>query len=237
MPTKFAFALFLISGIASAAVHFDLDKSVPAVGQVTSGNITVPVFPKATLTQDGKATPLQLTGKGTRTKVEFFFPVDLYAVANYVSTDVSTIDPKLGKEAVLKAVREAPIKALQLTLSFNLSADQIKTAFLEALKKNKIPTDSGPMKTLVEQINDNTVTNDVITITSVPKDANTELVTVDMELQTSRDGETLPTPRHVVGSAEGPRLSQDFWKIWFGIPVDDKLVTLQNQLLDQIIKE
>lgn len=234
MPIKIIFSLLLTSALALAGT-----AQVDFKGTATTldaGDLKVPIYPQATLTVGGNATPLSLTGSGIRSKVEFVFPINLYAISSYIDTNLATIDPSTGKEAVLKTVSQAKNKVLQLTMTFGLTADQITGAFTDALNQNGVTTTSGPVKSLLDQIKRDTVVGDVITITGYPANDKEDIVSVDMLLHTDASGNALTDPQHVILTAQGAGLSGDFWKVWFATPDDDLLKTLQDNLINQIIK-
>jgi hypothetical protein len=235
MPIKFIFSLFLSSAIALAGTTAQVDFKGTTT-TLDAGDTKVPVYSQATLTVGSTATPLTLTGAGIRSKVEFVFPINLYGISSYIDTDLSTIDPGTGRDAVLKTVSQAKNKVLQLTLTFGLTADQITTAFTDALNLNGVTTTGGPVKSLLDQIKRDTVVGDVITIAGYPANDKEDIVSVDMLLHTDASGNALASPQHVILTAQGANLSSDFWKVWFASPDDDLLKTLQDNLINQIIK-
>jgi hypothetical protein len=228
-------SLFLLSGIASA-IQFTPDTNTK-IGELTAKKVVAPVYSKGTLTIDETKVPMNLTGKGVRNKLEIIFPVDLYLMTSYISTDLTTIGPQKDKASVMEHIRRSPYKTIQMTIVYPLTADQIKTAFEEALSYNEVPTTAGPIKALLDQIRANTAKEDVITISSHPKTAALDSVTVDMLLHNDDNGAKLAAPRHIVLTAEGEKLSEEFWKVWFAKTDDDKMEALQDQLIDQIAKE
>ncbi len=217
-------AIFVTSPFIQSSMASTVAPEGQPISTLTSGSISVPVYPTVNLTLDGttEAVPLYLTGDGIRVKT-VLFNFDVYTLVSYISTNPTTIDPTQSSDKILDAVRAAPTKLLQLEMLTDLQASDIRNAFRDALRDNNVSVTTDPIAGLLKQINFPFPTGMKINIVSYTKPDGTQIVQVEI-------------PNQPTLSAQGPTLSNDFWKVWFATPDDSNLATLQTQLLNQIVK-
>lgn len=207
--------------ITSPAATVVTPKGDPAL---TVGTAAVPVvaYSSVALQLDGATalTELFLTGAGNR---EGLFGMLPYGVVNYISVDPASIAAGEEKSKLLDTVRNSETKLLQMTMLMDLSAKQIRNAFKDALRANAVDLNDPAIAGLLEKITFPFKTGLQVNIIGYQKDAHTEVVRVEVAGQESLVG-------------EGENLARNFWKIWFGKPVDDKMGDLQVKLIQQISK-
>ncbi len=219
-----AAAIFVFSPFIQNLEASTVTPKGDAVATLKSGAVSVPVYKNVDLTLDGAtaATPLFLTGDGIRVKT-ILFDFNVYTAVNYISTDPSSIDARQDKNKILDAVRNSPVKLLEMTMLTDLSAADIRSAFKEALRDNAVDVAAPAVAGLLKAINFPFPTGQKISIIGFAKADGTEVVQVE-----------LPGQPAIVAS--GANLASDFWKVWFAKPADDNLAKLQDQLINQIVK-
>lgn len=215
-----ALAMFGITIAAQAATVVTPKGDVA----LTVGTAAVPVvaYRSVGLQLDGATalTELHLTGAGNR---EGLFGLLPYGVVSYISVDPASIAAGEEKSKLLETVRNSETKLLQMTMLMDLSAKQIRNAFKDALRANDVNLNEPAIAGLLEKIAFPFKMGLQVNIIGYAKDAHTQVVRVEVEGR-----EALV--------AEGENLASNFWKIWFGIPVDDKMGDLQVKLIQQISK-
>jgi len=163
---------------------------------------------------------LFVTGAGIRKKKLGFLYVNVYVAASYIDTPdgISESDPM----ETIKATRS---KAMQLTLVRDLSANQIRSGFEDALDVNGVDLDMPGIKHILNEITFDMNAGSVVSIIAYSAQVNGR--TVDTIL--------IETPQKNI-VASGNDLSYHFWKVWFAIPVDDGMKALKPQLMKKPTK-
>jgi hypothetical protein len=195
--------LFAVSSFSLAAVEF-----TGAPQQVSVSGITIPVYPTAKV--DGEE--LKLTGYGTRAKQIFLgLKANVYVAASYSTQPLESTNP-------MESVKAAKAKVIQLTFVRNLTSDEIRTSFEEALDKNGVDLNATPIQNIFAQFAFSLKAGQTVTLTG------TQNATGSMEkLVIEVPGKT--------AQEEGKELATDFWRIWLGIPVDAEMGELKKALV------
>ena len=182
---------------------------------ITVGNIKVPVYAEARVhvgNAPSSGFPVYLTGAGIRVKQIVFVDTNLYATSSYVdnTSGISKTDP-------LGSLARNNVKALSLTLLRDLSADEIRSSFEDALMANNVDLDSPGVKELLSKIT-----------FDMPAQSTTSIAGF---VDGHSDSAFIETSTGYKASAQDKGLSLNFWRVWFGIPVDDGMKALKANLI------
>ena len=180
---------------------------------ITAGNLNVPIYKEA-LVKVGDSTTAQkvyLTGAGVYRKKIVFIEEDVYVAASYLDTPtgITTADP-------LQSIFPTKLRVMYLTILRDLTPSQIRGHFEDGLDANSVDLNDPPVQRLLNQVNFNLVSG------------NTNLIigTVDGPNQTLFI--RVPTKEF---TSTSPVHSDDFWRIWFGVPFDDEMGFLRQALI------
>lgn len=194
---------------AASAVEFTGTATVKTIA-----GINVQVFPTANVTVDEATIPVRLSGSGVRKKLVLFFTVDVYAATSYVE------DPaQLQAANPMEGIRGSRAKVLQLTMLRNMSGADIRTAFEEALDLNAVDLNNPAVRSVLGRFNMEARPGDIFTVAGFTKANGEQGVEIKFPSTTTQDS--------------GTGLADDFWKVWFGTPIDDEMLTLQRALIGQ----
>lgn len=197
-----ALLLVLGLGVAFSASAALLEFQGAPLRIFDESGMQVPFYADARLKVAGvpaDGVKLKATGAGLREKKIIFVNVNVYVAAHY--TD---------------GTPEKKIRALQMTMLRDLSAEKIRDAFADSLKSNAIDTESAGMASLLKQISFDVKKGQTITFVALPLANGSQAVAYDVAGQGFR--------------AEGPGLADQFWSIWFGKPADGGLERLKKDL-------
>ncbi|NBV49961.1 hypothetical protein EBR03_01530 [bacterium] len=170
------------------------------------------VFPQATLTTPTGTTNLKLTGYGIRQKAVAFVHVNVYLATSYVDESIA-----LNTDSPVDSLKNAKGRVILLDMLRTMTAQDIRTAFEEALDVNGVDVNSKEVQSLFSQFTGDLYAGDRIVVASYPTGEGT-IETLILEL-----------PKKTL-SESGNLLGLDFWKIWFGEPVDELMGELKAKL-------
>lgn len=180
--------------------------------EIKVGQITVPVYREAELTVGDPAVihHLYLTGAGIRAKRILFSKVNVYTAANYID------NPPISQDQPLDTLQNTKAKAMYLTALRDLTADQIRSSFEEALDVNGVDLTEPSMADLIAELT-----------FDLPIESNGTIVGY-----TNYEGDhvLIEAPDREIYKV-GPDLSFNFWRVWFGIPVDEGMARLKEKLV------
>lgn len=161
---------------------------------------------------------LKAVSHGIRKKKVFaLLPVKVYYAEFLAAKPEALIKTE---SEILGSLKAAGPVQLRLTMLRDLPANKISDSFIDALKANNVAIDSGDMKTVLGHIAgmNEFKKGEIFSIVGQTKDDKGSLF-----LQ-KPNGEIIT----ILGSAS---LVEQMFSIWFGKPVDDKLVELKKELL------
>ena len=199
--------LFLVSSLCFGSV-------VEMKGTPTNIDISgtpMKVYPEATLTTAAGASNLKLTGYGIRQKSVAFVKVNVYLATSYV--DEGT---KLNNSSPIDSLKDAKGRVIVLDMLRTMTAQDIRAAFEEALDVNGVDINSKAVQSVFAKFQGDLYAGDRILLASYPGERNLE--TLMIELPKTNISETANF------------LGLDFWKIWFGEPVDELMGELKAKL-------
>ena len=171
------------------------------------------------VTVQGAATPLQISGVGKRTYLGIF---SLYTIGSYVE-DLS----KMDVNHPLDSIKASKARLLRLSMQRNMTSDEVQTAFVKALTTtgNDVNIDDAGVKDVLAQVDFDVVPGDSVLLIGLPRQGNQESVT----LEYFNNGNLKKTH-----TSTADFLSVEFWKIWFGVPVDSNMSAVQKGLFNKI---
>jgi hypothetical protein len=191
----------VLEGVGAPARTFDESGvKVPVYAEVTPKLPGLPV---------GK---LYLTGAGLREKKIALFHVNVYIAASYIDHAGG-----LPAGAPMDGIQKSKVNALQLTFLRNLSAEQVRGAFVESLKKNGSDVTSPAIQGILSKLD-----------SEMPKGSTLTLFGIE---HAARQTLSIETPTGAVVTGDGPNLATQFWRIWFGEPADGGLEDLKAMLV------
>lgn len=201
---SFFTALNLVA--APVAEYSGTPKFISASGK------KVAVYPEAKTKIAGEPeVALKLSGAGIRVKSFLFIPANVYVASSYVA------DPKVFEgKAPIEGIKASPVRILKLTMLRSLTGADVRKSFEEALKYNDVDVNSTAIANVFAQFTDDANPGDTYTLVAYPK-GSLERLTVEM-------------PTKLVNE-EGKDLGVDFFKVWFGKPIDDGIADLQKELI------
>lgn len=203
--TLFSIVFFASQASASIVEYAGNPVSVPASGQ------KVLVHPEAKLATPDGTLALKLSGHGIRTKSILLVKVNVYLAASYVE------DPKaLNSSDPLAGIQSSKGKILKLTLLRAMSGADIRSSFEESLDYNGVDLNETAIANVFEQFNFSGNAGDTFTLIGYPGSGSLERLVIELPNKTIEE--------------EGKDLSFNFWKVWFGKPLDSGLETLKKAL-------
>ena len=198
-------ALLSAGSFGSVVQMTGTPKDVDVAGKIYK------VHPTATLNTLNGPTELKLTGYGVRQKSVAFVKVNVYLATSYVDLDtqISTNNP-------IDSMKNSKGRVIVLDMLRAMSAADIRTAFEEALDVNGVDVNSKAVQSVFSKFTGDLREGDRIILASYPGERAAE--TLVIELPKTQIQET------------GNFLGLDFWKIWFGEPVDALMGELKSRL-------
>lgn len=170
------------------------------------------VYPQASLTTSNGVVPLKLTGYGIRQKSVAFAKVNVYLATSYVDENIS-----VSPENPIDSLKNAKGRVIILDLLRTMTGQEIRTAFEEALDVNQVDVNAPEVQSLLSQFDGDLYSGDRIVVSSYPNERGIENLIIEL-------------PKKNL-SESGNLLGLDFWKIWFGEPVDELMAELQSKLI------
>lgn len=169
------------------------------------------VYPQATVATPSGAAPLKLTGYGIRQKAVAFSKVNVYLATSYLDETI-TLDPT----SPIDSLKNAKGRVIVLDLLRTMTAQDIRTAFEEALDINGVDVNSQEVQSLLSQFQGDLYAGNRIVVASYPSERNRETLIIEL-------------PKNNL-TESGELLGLDFWRIWFGEPVDELMAELKAKL-------
>lgn len=203
------FATFLESRAASVV------EPVGSPAFTLSGNgIDVPVYRELLLRLGESEEPrrVHLTGAGVRVKKVFLFQEKAYVAASYLGTEGG-----FGGAEPLGVIRDTEIEVVRITTLRDLSAEQIRTSFEDALDVNGVDLEKPELRRVLDRMNQSLAAGENETVVSLKLPDGSERVYIEY-------------PRAVIDE-RGEDLGLDIWRCWFGVPLDEGLAALKEKLL------
>ena len=183
---------------------------------VSVSGYAVNIYPQAQITLPSHladtVVDTQLTGKGVRQKWISILKLNIYVAAHYMDNlaDLNTAQP-------MSAMAKSKARIIRLTMLQNATANDIRTDFEESLDVNGVDLESDAMVSIRNQLDFSLNAGDSVTIIGYPS-------------ADGMDHFVVEAPKKII-QEQAPGLSVDFWKIWFGIPMDKEMKALQANLL------
>lgn len=189
-------------------------SAVELKGEVTNIDVSgtmMKVYPQATLNTPNGAVNLNLTGYGIRQKSVAFVKVNVYLATSYV--DDSTA---LSANSPMDSLKAAKGRVIILDMLRTMTAQDIRTAFEEALDVNGVDVNAKAIQSVFSKFQGDLYAGDRILLASYPGERSAETLVIEL-------------PKSNI-SEVGNFLGLDFWKIWFGEPVDALMGELKAKL-------
>jgi hypothetical protein len=188
----------------------------PSSHQSASG-VTIPIYSRAELQTDGNSYPMTLTGSGILKRK--FGPLNINV---YLCTSYTDLPGGLSHENPLQSLTESKARALQITLVRKVTSDELVDEFRKSLQVNAVDPDQEAIKKIMDQLTDTLEAKQVFTLIGY-RDGNQEKVEIAM-------------PNKMLTS-DGPTIADDIWKMWFGVPANDGVAALKDQLVGKPSKK
>lgn len=180
---------------------------------IVSGQSRVPIYNEARVRVGDSETsiPVYLTGAGIYRKKIVFFDEDIYVASSYLDTPepISSSDP-------LGSVFKSKVKVMYLTILRDLTPLQIRSHFEEGLDGNNVSLEDPAVQALLDEIDFPLLK------------ADSALLIGDSGGALQRLHATVPDKEFY---SENLSLADDFWRIWFGISVDNGFANLKANLI------
>lgn len=189
-----------ISSLLTALVF----AAAPAFGSIAEFSGTpskvngVTVYPDVKIQTPGDAVPLKLSGAGVGKQKISFITVNAYVAASYVED----VDVLRAAKSPLEGVRASKVKALRLTMLWNMTSTQCRTAFEEALLRNDVDLASPPVASILNQFDTDMKRGDSALLIGYPKGESLEQLLIELSSKTIQEA--------------GKDLAFTFWQGWFG---------------------
>lgn len=209
---------FLIVGlVVQAPLALGGQAPVTYIGDPTNytvGSQTVQVYPGALVTlPSGEVRQVLFSGKGTRQKFVAVAKVNVYAILHYLDEPSA-----LNSQDPIGSLSGTQTRMLMLQMMQNLSASDMRSGFEDALDVNDIDINATEIRSLLKQIDFSVNVGDKIFLIGYKSQADAfENLYVYTEKKTIFE--------------KSPSLVTDFWKIWFGVPVDKEMAVCKGDLL------
>lgn len=176
------------------------------IGPSTGSMEGVPTYASASVSDAGD---VYSTGQGLRNK-----PVGISEVKVYVATSYIDLNGGIPFNSALNTLAATHLKAMSLTMLRDLTADQIRSGWEDALSANSINLSDPGIKSILDQLTFDVPAGTQVDIVGRGDDL--------IEIQAS-------SGQHIYSSREAG-LTLNFWKSWFGIPCDQGMADLKRQL-------
>jgi hypothetical protein len=201
----FSVFTFLVGASFGSVVEFKGD-----VTNIDVSGTPMKVYPQATLTTLNGTSNLKLTGYGIRQKSVAFVKVNVYLATSYVDEGTTL------SNSPIDSLKDAKGRVIVLDMLRTMNAQDIRSAFEEALDVNGVDVNAKAIQSVFSKFEGDLYAGDRILLASYPGERNAE--TLMIELPKSNISEV------------GNFLGLDFWKIWFGEPVDELMGELKAKL-------
>lgn len=205
-------ALFVLAGLIGSMSFSSVVELSGTPETIDVSGTVMNVYPQATLTTPNGTTSLKLTGYGIRQKSVAFVKVNVYLATSYVDENIT-----LSKENPIDSLKDAKGRVILLDMLRTMTAQEIRTAFEEALDVNGVDVNSEKVQSLLSQFEGDLYAGDRIVVASYPSERNLESLIIEL-------------PKKDL-SESGDFLGLDFWRIWFGEPVDELMAELKAKLI------
>jgi hypothetical protein len=206
------FVVLFVAALFSFNAPAALLEGVGTPAQTLEG---VKIYPEAKVKIGPRTVDLKLTGAGLRKKKVVIINAKVYVAASYIDSPKG-LDPK----DPMKGIVASKVKALQLTLMRDLSAEKIRDSFRDSLASNQVDVKNPAIERTFAKITFDVKEGSTITLVGYEKaGGGSQVVTWELPGLTITD--------------EAPGLADMFWKIWFGNPADGGLEKLKAELSGQ----
>ncbi len=204
------FSSFLTLGALGSVISF-VGEPDPNL-EIKVGNITVPVHREADVTVGDPPTVRRvfLSGVGIRYKKILFMTVPVYTAAHYI--DIIPI----SEENPMETIGASATKAMYMTALRDITSDQMRSAFEEALDINGVDLQEPCLAGLLDELE---------------FDLPIEATGIMVGYQSSAPDNILVEAPDRVVERHCNTISYDWWKVWFAIPVDDEMAKLKQKLI------
>lgn len=203
--------------VISIAFYFSVSDSYGALLNITESKNElekIKIAESAELKDGEKTYKLKLISSGLREKKVAFISVNVYVAQWFIDSN------KEWNKNIDKLTDLSPL-AMRLTFKRNLKAAQMKEAFMEALKENKVNLESEHIKKFLDIIQKNGDINE-----------NTSLTLVSVAQENDKVKFLIESTKGTQNEFTGPSsINRDIFSIWFGESSDKKLLELKNKLL------
>jgi hypothetical protein len=209
--TLVAFATALTLGLSAQAGVLKLEPG-------TKSNNGINVSKGGTATVDGKTYDVTTVGAGLRSKKVLLANVKVY-VAQLLVSSPERFSHK--DDDALKSLDDSQTVAIQMTFLRSVDAAKVQVSFREALDVNKVNTGAEDIKKFLAAVNNG-------------GDANADKALTIVISKNSDGSETLvyeDTAGHQTVVAGTKGLTQKIFAIWLGVPSDDGVSKLKNDLI------
>ncbi len=206
MSLLVTYSFFLAQSLIASVAEFK-----GAVKTVDISGKAVKVYSNLTLTTANGPTQLKLTGYGIRQKSIGFVKLNIYLATSYI--DEETI---LSPSNPIDSLKNAKGRVIVLDLLRTLTAADIRTSFEEALDINAVDVNSKAIQSVFSKFTGDLKEGDRILLASYPGERSLETLVIELPKTTIQETANL--------------LGLDFWKIWFGEPVDALMGELKSKL-------
>lgn len=178
----------------------------------------VSILPNAHLTTTAGQFSLNSVGSGLRTKKVLMAKVKVY-VAQLLVTNANRFST--APEMALASLDDSDTVVMNLTFLRRVEAEKVRTSFLEALNINKVSLTSSAIADFLKAVE---TSGDAL-----------EGKTFVVAIHKNSDGTEILTFEDSLGKVttiKGEKgLTNSIFSMWLGIPADDGLATLKEQLL------
>lgn len=214
------FRTFTLSLLFVSIVSFGKPKpksSIEFSGTPTNysvGGTNINIYPTATVTlPNGEKVDFSLSGKGLRQKWLGIIKVNAYIGIHYLDNPavLQNSDP-------IGSLSHARRRLMILHMLQNVSAEDIRAEFDDALDVNGVNLDSPEMKSLREK-----------TTYSLKAGERAHLIGYEVPGDSFENIMIFTNTKLI--TERGSTLVSDVWKTWFGIPVDAEMATFKKALL------
>ncbi|MEK2643900.1 chalcone isomerase family protein [Bdellovibrio sp. BCCA] len=212
-----ALARFIVAPVLALSVssaHASVLKMEKGPRSIEGVNISK----SAVATIEKTETQLGTVGAGLRWKKVLFSKVKVYVAELLVSSPQRFV--KKGSEA-LKSLDDSDVVAIRMTFLRTVEADKVQTSFRDALSANKVDTTTPSIKTFLGAVSkggDAASGGHLTILVKKHSDGSETLIYED----------TAGKQTVLVGERG---MTQKIFSIWLGIPADDGVASLKNDLL------
>jgi hypothetical protein len=179
---------------------------------VTVSGKVYKVSPEATLNTHNGPVNLKLTGYGVRQKSVAFVRVNVYLATSYID-----VDTQMSPSNPIESIKDSKGRVIVLDMLRAMSAADIRSAFEEALDLNGVDVNAKAVQAVFSKFTGDLKEGNRIILASYPGERASESLIIEL-------------PGKSAIQESGNFLGLDFWKIWFGEPVDKLMGDLRSKL-------